>query len=899
MKKNVTIALALSGMIIVSGATSCSRKDAPQKPARSAVGPNVLLITFDTTRADHLGPYGYAHAFTPTLDALAKVSVKFNRAFSSAPITLPSHTTIMTGLYPFYHGARDNSHFVANAKLNTLAEVFKANGYQTAAVVAAFVLDSRFGLDQGFDSYDDKVRSRSEFATFAVPERNAAAVSDAAISWIKSADKDRPFFLWVHYYDPHAAYHAPDTFTRYNGGPYDVEIAYADSELGRLLKELKQTTGDKKQTIIAFAADHGEALGQYGEKTHAYFTYDSTLHIPLMIQLPNSSHAGEEIDTPVGLVDIFPTLLDLCGLPVPGPGDIHGRSLVPLIRSPEPPADLVERPIAFESYEPHYSHGWAPIRGIRLGEKKYMDSPKPELYLLAENPREVPSANRFDDMPDLAAEMIREYNDLFDGALSSPSQAQEPKAPPPEVMEQLLALGYVGAAVPEALAEGEGKDLKDMLPAFRSIMSAMSMISNGEVSNSAKQLVALLKQEPENPRVLWLLAELAATTPSVADIALPVLEEALREKHATPSMIPQLLVNLGRIHVGQDETQRALDYFTEATKANPNYAAAFWWVGLMNLRFDHPKAAVQALSRAAELFGPNVDYPRIALGWVLFMDQQPDKGAEQWSAVLDKNPEPSAIWRLERSCPFDAVLAGRAEPLLRRYVGDESIPPRVRAALAVIHTTALAVLGRSQDALAAMESAQVGIPKENPILMLKLAEWHLALGSTEKARQLLVRAHEIDPDQGKVVSALAGLLEREAKTDEALELLTTYHDAHPNDAEGINNLAWMLAQQGKDLDLALKLAKRAVDRPPTNAPACDTLGWVYRVRGDREMAVIMFQKATRLEPDGPTYHYHLGLAYREIGRPKDARSAFARAVELSPDPHPGWYDEAVRAASPE
>lgn len=899
MKKIVTTALALSSMIIISGATSCSRKDAPQKPTQSAVGPSVLLITFDTTRADHLGPYGYAHAFTPTLSALAKVSVKFNRAFSSAPITLPSHATIMTGLHPFYHGVRDNSHFVANAELNTLAEAFKAHGYQTAAVVAAFVLDSRFGLDQGFDYYDDKVRSKSEFAAFAIPERNAAAVSDAAIEWIKSADKDRPFFLWVHYYDPHAAYHAPESFTRYSGNPYDVEIAYADSELGRLLKEVEQTTGKGKQTIIAFTADHGEALGQYGELTHAYFAYDSTLHVPLIIQLPNNSHAGEEIDTPVGLVDIFPTLLDLCGLPVPSPSDMHGRSLVPLIRSPHPPADLVERPIAFESYEPHYSHGWAPVQGIRLGEKKYIASPKPELYLLAENPREVPNANRFDDMPDLAAKMKRAYGDLFDGALSFPSLAREPQAPPPEVIEQLRALGYVGAAVPEALAEGEGKDLKDMLPAFRSIMSAMSLISNGEFSNSAKQLVVLLKKEPENPRVLWLLAELAATTPSIADIALPVLEEALREKHATPSMIPQLLVNLGRIHIGQNQNQRALDRFTEAIQVNRNYAAAFSWAGLINLRLDHPKAAVQALSRAAELFGPNVDYSRIALGWALFMDQQPDKGVEQWSAVLDKDPEADAIWSLEQDCPFDTELAGRAEPILRRYVGDESIPPRVRAALAVLHTTALSVLGRSQDALAALESAQVGIPKENPTLLLRLAGWHMILGATEEARQLLVKAHEIDPDHGKVVSALAGLLEREEKIDDAVQLLTTYHDAHPNDAEGINNLAWMLAQQGKDLDLALKLAKQAHTRPPTNAPASDTLGWVYRVRGDREMAVIMFEKATRLRPDGATYHYHLGLAYREMGRSDDARSAFTTAVELSPNPHPGWYDEAARGASRE
>ena len=184
MKKIVTTALALIALIIGSGATSCSRKGSPEESARAAVRPNVLLITFDTTRADHLGPYGYAHAFTPTLDALAKVSVKFNRAFSPAPITLPSHTTIMTGLHPFYHGVRDNSHFVANKELNTLAEAFKAHGYQTAAVVAAFVLDSRFGLDQGFDSYDDKVRSKSEFGAFAVPERNATAVTDAAIEWI-------------------------------------------------------------------------------------------------------------------------------------------------------------------------------------------------------------------------------------------------------------------------------------------------------------------------------------------------------------------------------------------------------------------------------------------------------------------------------------------------------------------------------------------------------------------------------------------------------------------------------------------------------------------------------------------------------------------------------------------
>ncbi len=346
------------------------------KPSGRPARPNLLLITLDTTRADHLGCYGRADAATPNLDALARSGARFEQALSPAPLTLVSHATMLTGLAPRRHGVRDNVVFRLDASHPTLASILGERGYATAAVVAAAVLDRSTGLARGFDSYDDRVRigERSEFN---FEERAASQVTDAARTLLQ--DLKPPFFLWVHYYDPHAPYVPPEPYAgRFAGRPYDGEIAFMDEGIGGLVAALR-AKGLERTTVVAVAGDHGESLGEHGEDRHDLFVYQATQRVPLLIAGPGVP-ARRRVGANVGLVDLLPTLLDLLGLPAPA--RIDGRSLVPMLASGGKAMSIEDpkRGYEMESFFPAYSYDWAPPLALVSGRFKYVALPRPELY---------------------------------------------------------------------------------------------------------------------------------------------------------------------------------------------------------------------------------------------------------------------------------------------------------------------------------------------------------------------------------------------------------------------------------------------------------------------------------------------------------------------------------------
>ncbi|MHC4768037.1 MAG: sulfatase, partial [Planctomycetota bacterium] len=255
-RKPLIVVTLLAAVAVAALLIRASWRPRATEPAR----PNILLVTFDTTRADRIGAYGWRHARTPAWDGLAAEGVVFDHAMAPVPLTLPSHAAMLTGLYPFANGVRDNSHFILDQSARTAAESLGEQGYQTCAVVAAFVLDHRFGLDQGFDDYRDAIPGRAEFERLEVPARNAQAVVDDAIDWLRGADADRPFFLWCHFYDPHHPYLTPTSFPFYLSHPYDREIAFADHHLKRLLDEVAQHPPNDAPTVVVATADHGEGL---------------------------------------------------------------------------------------------------------------------------------------------------------------------------------------------------------------------------------------------------------------------------------------------------------------------------------------------------------------------------------------------------------------------------------------------------------------------------------------------------------------------------------------------------------------------------------------------------------------------------------------------------------------
>ncbi len=364
----VLVGAAAYGLACRPSGSGSARFEPPR--SGSARGFNLLLITLDTTRTDRIGSYGYASASTPALDGLASRGLRVADAVTVAALTLPSHSSILTGLIPPRHGVRTNGHTLADSH-RTLAEILGDAGYQTAAFVSSFVLESRFNLDQGFETYDDRVMLSFE-ATFGTGnERPAGAVTAAAITWLRARDVGRPFFAWVHYFDPHHQYDPPAEFgLRFADRPYDGEIAYMDSEISRLLGGLGEQ-GLSERTLVVVAGDHGESLGEHGERFHGRTVYESTIRVPLIMAAPPSvvTKPGVIDDRVVSLVDILPTVLDLAGVTA-----LDALDGLNMFRADAEPA----RAVYVEAVAGHLDNGWAPLYALRTRTEKHIDAPRPE-----------------------------------------------------------------------------------------------------------------------------------------------------------------------------------------------------------------------------------------------------------------------------------------------------------------------------------------------------------------------------------------------------------------------------------------------------------------------------------------------------------------------------------------
>jgi len=420
---------------------------------------NVLLVTLDTTRADFLGCYGRASARTENLDRLAAGGFLFENAIASNPVTQPSHATILTGTWPMLHGVRDNTLFHLPEERSTLAEILARHGYRTGAAIGGFPLVRGFGLDQGFELYDDRLATvRQDHRGFAArrrrptwyDERPAGHVNDAILPWLRSLG-DEPFFVWLHYWDPHEPHIAPEPWADlFAHDPYQGEIAYADQSLGTILRQL-EASGEDRRTLIVVTADHGEGRLEHGEMTHAFLAYETTLHVPLIFKVPGLQ-GGRRTPETVGTVDVVPTVLDLLGFAIPG--DVQGRSLAPLMRGH---GGDHERPYYAESLSPRLSHGYGELRALYLGPYKYIHGPRPELFDLAADPRELDdlSAERPEERRRLEAELA-DFVARHAGAEAASAVHQVDD----ETRRRLEALGYLATAgeAPDAVREALTRD---------------------------------------------------------------------------------------------------------------------------------------------------------------------------------------------------------------------------------------------------------------------------------------------------------------------------------------------------------------------------------------------------------------------------------------------------------
>ncbi|HEY4596087.1 MAG TPA: sulfatase-like hydrolase/transferase, partial [Thermoanaerobaculia bacterium] len=564
----------------------------------SRPAPNVLLVTLDTTRADHIGCYGFPLAQTPRLDRLAREGVRCANAVTAAPITLPSHSTILTGLYPPAHGVRDNGTYALGDDAVTLAERLKARGYRTQAIVSALVLNRRYGLAQGFDGYDDDLWSEEEAKLFMIRSRPGPKTATRAAAWLdrwarESPPKTRkPFFLWMHLFDAHQPYRLTGAERVLAPSAYDAEIGVLDRSVGRVLDELEKL-GVLDDTLVIVTADHGESLGEHGEKTHAVFIYDATVRIPLLLRFPRALPKGKVYAGPVRTVDLVPTIL--AALKLPGGNETQGSNLLPALAGEAPPPD---QPQYSESLLSEVGFGMAPLYGVRHGGYKWVRAPRPEVYDLKRDPKEL--RNLYPAEARRGAQLDRELQAVLD---DSQRRALNPQKSPmdKETLESLQALGYLAPRTTRQAMQGI--DPKDGMPLYTKLEDARHLAQRDQWDDSEKLLREILAQTPNNVTAVNILALVKTRQGDLVAARQEYLHSlALDPKQA------RVHAMLGTLSLLEDDVDAAERSYRRALEITPGFVEAISNLGMIAALRDDPRKA-EALYRQAIAADPG--FPRV------------------------------------------------------------------------------------------------------------------------------------------------------------------------------------------------------------------------------------------------------------------------------------------------
>jgi arylsulfatase A-like enzyme/tetratricopeptide (TPR) repeat protein len=494
----------------------------------------VVLVSIDTLRADHLAVYGYTKGRTPVLDAFARDGVVFDHAYAQVPLTLPSHTSILTGLLPFEHKVRDNVGFTLAAGTPTLASLFHARGYRTGGFVSAYVLRPETGIAQGFDVYDAKFSATPGRTSPSQIQRPGPETLAAAAAWLDTLSDDR-FFLFFHLYEPHAPYTPPARFASLE--PYDGEVAYADEIVGQLFDRLKARGWYRNATIVLLG-DHGEGLGDHGEAEHGLFLYNDTLHVPLIVKLPGDRSAGRRVSDPVQHIDLLPTLAHLSGLAAPT--GLRGRDLTPALTGA---GGIAPEGIYSETLYPRYHFGWSELTALTDDRYRFIKAPRPELYDLARDPREL--TNLVADRPQVVAAMRGGLDALVAGR---PIEA--PGAVSPEDRAKLAALGYIGqSSVPVTQPGSSLPDPKDKVSVLARYHDATVEFDAGNFEEAARGLKSILADNPGMTDVWEEYASALLHTGREAD-ALEAYKGMVRSKPDEPGALlgaASVLIDMGRL----------------------------------------------------------------------------------------------------------------------------------------------------------------------------------------------------------------------------------------------------------------------------------------------------------------------------------------------------------------
>ncbi|MEM8962252.1 MAG: tetratricopeptide repeat protein [Acidobacteriota bacterium] len=667
----LVLAVAVSLVACVGGDTD--------EPAADGAPRDLLLITIDTLRADTLGFMGHPSVSTPVLDALAERGHVFTNAHAHNVVTLPSHTNILTGLYPYQHGIRDNTGFVLGDDVPTLASILDREGWATGAVVAAFPLDRRYGLARGFDLYDDDYPRRADATAITIAERRGDAVVAIALDWWR-AHQDERRFLWIHLYDPHAPYAPEPRFLA--DDPYLGEIVAVDSYLEPLLKPI--LGGEDSSTMVVMTSDHGEALGQHGEETHGLFAYEPTLWVPLVIAGPGIEATRDERS--VAHIDLLPTMLAAVDIEppegLPG-GDLFGT------------AELGDREIYFEAMSTFLNRGWAPLKGVLAHSDKYIDLPIPELYDLEVDAGETTN---------LVESERRRYNRLRQAIPEAAQALPSGGAVSEEEASKLRALGYLSGSATDKVSFGPEDDPKNLIHLDRQLNQLVELYRQGDLATAEQVARAMLVERPDMPLVVEHLSLILRQQEKLT-AAIEVLEAALergvegrglvrnlgltlaevgRARDAVDVLEPlvadgsddgsdlEMLTALGLAYSDDGRHADGIATLERALVVDADWEEALETLGVVHLRRGDLASSRRALERALAV-SDRLPIAWNTLGVVRYQEGDPDAAMAAWRRALELDPQQ---WDALFNLGLTAASLGRrdeARQALEQYIA--TAPP--------------------------------------------------------------------------------------------------------------------------------------------------------------------------------------------------------------------------------
>ena len=799
------------------------------KRTPDSVPGNVIFITVDTLRSDHLGCYGYGGVKTPNIDGLAERGTMFKNAISQVPLTLPSHCSLFTSTYPQFNAVRDNGRDRLEQSAVTLAERMQENGYATAAFVGAFVLDSKFGLDQGFDTYGDHMPRKygADIIEHMAAERTADKVTDAAVRWLrdKKASKN---FLWVHYFDPHAVYNPPEPYSEiYKDNLYDGEIAFTDEHIGVLLAAVKELKLDEEPLII-FAADHGEGLGEHGEFGHSVFVYDTTVKVPLIFSCPGLVAEGKVIEEQVRLTDVMPTILDF--LQVEKNKEIQGKSLIGLMKGRIKSLNL---PAYSESLHAKLRYNWSELQSFRTAEWKYIKSPEPELYNIKEDPQELVNlaGSRMD--------VVKELDNRLETFLTETSSSQVPATAvemDEETKRKLMSLGYIGGS---AAPSSEEPVPRKQIQIMEKMNLSFRMANEGLIDKAIEGFREVLQIDPRNTQANVHLAK-CLTGLGKHDDALTYLEIA---DFCGPND-PEIITSIGSSYLKKHEIDKALQKLNKAIALDPRYAEAYYNRGTAYEKSGHYQRAIADFDKAIAL------------------DPQHASAHSNRGVAFDKS--------------------GNHQQAMADYDKAIGLDPEFAEAH-YNRAGAYDMSGNYQRAIADYDRAIELKPKYAQAYANRGVAYQKA-GNLQQAIKDYDRAIELEPGDVAVYSNRGAAYQRSGDPRRAIEDYNRAIELNPQYAEAYSNRGVAFQRLG-NLQRAMADYGKAIELSPQDAKAYYNRGLAYEKSGELRQAIRDYGSVTELAPRFALAYEHLAKAYEKNEKYTEAIETWKRVLEINPQHH--------------